>query len=154
MAGRFTGQSIERREDDRLLRGAGTFAASTTEHGTTHAVFVRSTHAHARIARVDPSAACALPGVVAVLTADDVMGAMTGPMVLVGPPNLKVAPFWPLSGDKVRYVGDPIALVVAESPAIAADAAELVEVDYDPLPPVVTMDTAVDPESAPLWDEL
>src|SRR3954447_24144622 len=119
MAGRFTGQSIERREDERLLRGAGTFAAATTKVGMAHAVFVRSTHAHARITRVDTAEACALPGVVAVITGADVMGAMTGPMVLLGPPNLKVAPFWPLATDKVRYVGDPIAVVGAETPAIA-----------------------------------
>jgi aerobic carbon-monoxide dehydrogenase large subunit len=154
MAGRFTGQSIERREDERLLRGAGTFAAANSKVGMAHAVFVRSTHAHARVACVDTTAALALPGVVAVITGTDVMAAMTGPMVLVGPPNLKVAPFWPLATDKVRYVGDPIAVVVAETAAIAADAAELVDVDYEPLPPVVTMDHAADSGSAPLWDEL
>jgi carbon-monoxide dehydrogenase large subunit len=154
MAGRFTGQSIERREDDRLLRGAGTFAAANSKAGMVHAVFVRSTHAHARVTRVDAVDACALPGVVAVITGADVIAAMTGPMVLVGPPNLKVAPFWPLATDKVRYVGDPIALVVAETPAIAADAAELVDVHYEPLAPVVAMEHAADAASAPLWDEL
>ena len=154
MAGRFTGQSIERREDERLLRGAGTFAAANSKAGMAHAVFVRSTHAHARITRIDALDACALPGVVAVITGADVIEAMTGPMVLVGPPSLKIAPFWPLATDKVRYVGDPIAVVVAETPAIAADAAELVDVHYEPLAPVVTMDHAAAATSAPLWDEL
>ena len=99
------------------------------------------------------SAACALPGVVAVITADE-MAAMTGPMVLVGPPDLKVAPFWPLATDKVRYVGDPIAVVVAETAAIAADAAELVEVALRAARAVVAMEHAAEPASAPLWEEL
>ena len=130
MAGRFTGQSIERREDERLLRGAGTFAAATSKAGMAHAMFVRSTHSHARLTSVDTGEALAIPGVVAVITGADVQEALTGPMVLLGPPSLKVAPFWPLCVDKVRYVGDPIAIVVAETPAIAADAAELVDVTY------------------------
>ena len=120
----------------------------------THAVFVRSTFAHARLTRVDTGVARALPGVVAVLTADDMTAAMTGPMVLVGPPNLKVAPFWPLASDKVRYVGDPIAIVIAETEAIATDAADLVEIDYEALQPIVTMDTACESSSDPLWAEL
>src|SRR6185436_15603533 len=90
----------------------------------------------------------------AVITGADVRAALTGPMVLLGPPSLKVAPFWPLCVDKVRYVGDPIAIVVAETPAVAADAAELLDLTYEPLPPVVTMEHAADPASAPLWDEL
>src|SRR5436190_1433086 len=136
MAGRFTGQSIERREDDRLLRGAGTFAAANSKTGMAHAVFVRSTHSHARVTSIDTADALAVPGVVAVVTGTDVQDSLTGPMVLVGPPNLNVAPFWPLCLDKVRYVGDPIAIVVAETAAIAADGAELVDVSYESLPAV------------------
>jgi carbon-monoxide dehydrogenase large subunit len=154
MAGRFTGQSIERAEDQRLLRGRGRFVASSRRADVVHLRFVRSPHAHARIIAVDTRAACAAPGVVAVLTGTDIAAAMTGPMVLVGPPALKVAPFWPVAIDKVRLVGDPVAVVVAESEAAAADAVELVDVTYAPLPAVADIGTALDAASAPLWDEL
>ena len=87
MAGRFTGQSIERVEDQRLLRGQGRFAASIARVGMRHVAFVRSTHAHARLVEIDTTAARALPGVVAVLTADDVASVMTGPMAVMVPPG-------------------------------------------------------------------
>jgi carbon-monoxide dehydrogenase large subunit len=154
MAGRFTGQSIERREDDRLLRGRGTFVANSTRGGLLHAAFVRSPHAHARIRSVDTSAAKDAPGVVAVLTGSDIAATMTGPMALVGPPALKVAPFWPVAVDKVRLVGDPVAVVVAESEAAAADGRDLVAVDYEPLPAVADAEGALSPDAAPVWDEL
>jgi carbon-monoxide dehydrogenase large subunit len=154
MAGRFTGQSVERVEDARLLRGQGRFAASIRRAGMTHAMFVRSPHAHARIVNIDTSAARALPGVVAVLTAADLAEVLVAPMTLVGPPSLKVAPYQPVAGDKVRLVGDPVAIVIADTEAIAADARDLVVVDYEPLGPVVTMDRALDPSSPPLWAEL
>ena len=125
MAGRFTGQSIERVEDQRLLRGQGRFAAGISRVGMRHIAFVRSTQAHARLVAIDTSAARALPGVVAVLTAEDLAKVMTGPIVVMVPPNVKVAPFHPLATAKVRLVGDPIAMVVAESEAIAHDAAVL-----------------------------
>jgi len=119
-----------------------------------HAVFVRSSHAHARILGVDTADALGVPGVVAVLTGDDIAAALTAPMTLVGPPSLKVAPFWPVARDKVRLVGDAVAIVVADTEAAAHDARELVRVDYEPLPAVPGIDVAVDVASAPLWDEL
>src|SRR5688572_27965177 len=119
-----------------------------------HAVFVRSSHAHARILRVDTADALGVPGVVAVLTGDDIAAALTAPMTLVGPPTLKVAPFWPVARDKERLVGDAVAIVVADTEAAAHDARELVRVDYEPLPAVPGIDVAVDVASAPLWDEL
>ncbi len=154
MTGRFTGQSIERVEDARLLRGEGRFTANIHRVGMRHVVFVRSTHAHAMLQRVDTRAARAVPGVVAVLTADDLAQVMVAPMAVIGPPGVKVAPFVPLVRDKVRLVGDPIAMVVAETEAIAIDACDLVHVTYAPLAPVVDMATAA-AEGAPLiWDEL
>jgi carbon-monoxide dehydrogenase large subunit len=163
MAGRFTGQSIERVEDARLLRGRGRFAGSIKKAGLRHVAFVRSPHAHARITGIDTSAALELPGVVAVITAADLDAVMTSPMVLVGPPSLKVAPFRPLAGDKVRLVGDPVAIVVAESEASAADGRDLVYVDYEPLPAVVDLDAAAGADGSLgsdgsdgefVWDEL
>lgn len=154
MAGRFTGQSIERVEDERLLRGRGAFVANLRCDGMAHAAFVRSPHAHARIRKIDVSRARSLPGVLAVYTGDDIASAMVSPMALVGPPALKVAPFWPVARDKVRFVGDPVALVVAVTEAIAHDARDLVLVDYEPLPAVADTDTALDADAAPIWDEL
>jgi carbon-monoxide dehydrogenase large subunit len=154
VAGHFTGQSIERREDDRLLRGRGAFVGARRRSGMVHAAFVRSPHAHARIVRVDTSVASAAPGVVAVFTGADIAAAMTGPMALTGPPGLAVAPFWPVATDKVRLVGDAVAVVVADSEASAADARELVVVEYEPLPAVVDASAAIEPGSATLWDEL
>ena len=113
MVGRFTGQSIDRVEDDRFLRGRGRYAASIAKGGMRHLAFVRSPHAHARIRGIDTSAALALAGVDALLTAADLALVMTGPMQIIGPPALKVPLFHPLAVDKVRLVGDPVAIVVA-----------------------------------------
>src|SRR6266566_1097124 len=121
------------------------------------AAFVRSPMAHARVLSVDVSAARALPGVVAVLTGAD-LEAMTVP----GPDALMALMGWAgptpeftlLATDKVRFVGDPMAIVVAESRYIAEDGCELVEVEYDDLPPVVTAAFALDPSSPPLFANL
>jgi aerobic carbon-monoxide dehydrogenase large subunit len=154
MTSRLTGQSIERVEDARMLVGQGRFVAGLRRPGALEAVFVRSPLAHARITAVETSDAAKAAGVVAVLTGDVVAAAMTGPMAVFGPPTLHTAPFWPLARDAVRFVGDPVALVVAETAAQAADAAELVAVSYDPLPPVVRADQALDPTVPPLFPEL
>jgi carbon-monoxide dehydrogenase large subunit len=154
VAGRFTGQSIERREDDRLLRGRGTFVGGARRAGMAHAVFVRSPHAHARVLAVDAREAREIDEVLAVLTGDDIATAMTGPMALIGPPALKVAPFWPVARDKVRLVGDPVAIVVATTEAAAHDAREMVAVEYEPLPAVPSIDVALDGQAATLWEDL
>jgi carbon-monoxide dehydrogenase large subunit len=117
-----------------------------------HVAFVRSHHAHGRIRSVDTAAARALPGVVAVLTAADL--AFVQSQTVMGPPGHKSAAVRPLAEDKVRYVGDPVALVVAESAEMAADGRDLVVVDVEPLPPVVRIDDALDGASAPVFDEL
>jgi carbon-monoxide dehydrogenase large subunit len=135
-AARYAGSRVPRVEDARLLTGAGTFVDDITRPGMLHACFVRSPHPRARILSVDASPALALPGVHAVFTAadlnEDVVEAWytgTGKMV----PD---TPRPPLAQGEARFAGDIVALVVADSRYLAEDAAELVEVDYEPLPAV------------------
>ena len=156
-AERYTGASIKRSEDPRILTGAGRYVDDIKLPGMLHAAFVRSPLAHARVLSVDVSAARALPGVVAVLTGAD-LEAMTVP----GPDPLMA--LWAAAGptpeftllatDKVRLVGDPVAVVIAESRYLAEDGCELVEVEYDDLPPVMNAAFALDPGSPPLFANL
>jgi carbon-monoxide dehydrogenase large subunit len=144
-AGRFVGQAVRRREDPRLLTGQGVFVDDVVLPGLLHAAFVRSDLARARIAGVDVDEARALPGVVAVLTAADLnprVGSMQPSMFQGDRPPTPCAPLRPLADGDVRFVGDPVALVIAESRYVAEDAAELVVVDYDPRPPVVDAEAA------------
>ena len=140
----YVGQPMARREDERFLTGRARYLDDLDPEGVLHVAFARSLVAHARLGSVDVEAARALPGVVAVLSAAD-LGDLEPPPV-VEPPGMWVAdaghPI--LAGDTVRYAGEPIALVAAESRALAEDAAELVEVDYDPLDVVVEPRSAVD----------
>ena len=146
-AGRFVGQAVRRREDPRLLTGRGSYVDDVTVPGMLHAAFVRSDLAHARITGLDVGAAQALPGVRAVFTAAELnprVGSMQPTMFQSDPPPMPCAPLRPLAETDVRFVGDPIVLVVADSRYVAEDAAELVEVDYDPLPAVIDAATAAD----------
>ncbi|WP_459984421.1 xanthine dehydrogenase family protein molybdopterin-binding subunit [Nocardioides sp. AN3] len=135
-------------EDPDLLVGRSTFVDNQQEAGLLHAVFVRSPFAHARVSSVDTDEASSSAGVVAVLTARDLEGRTLRPFAVAD--KRLVRP--PLATDRVRYVGEPVALVVAETRAQAVDAAELVEVDYDPLPAVVDMEEALT-DGAPLQFE-
>src|SRR4051812_2248323 len=137
MAETFFGKSIKRREDPRLVTGKGNFADDLKVPFTTHAVFVRSPHANAKIGRIDASAAKKLKGVLAVYTGKDLEAGGVKP-IPVGwlLPGLKVPAFHPLAIDRVRFMGQPVAVVIAETPYLARDAAELIEVDYDPQPAV------------------
>src|SRR6202161_4178375 len=154
---RYTGASIKRSEDPRILTGAGRYVDDIKLPGMLHAAFVRSPLAHGLVLAVDVSAAQALPGVVAVLTGAD-LEAMTVP----GPDSLMAlfGASWPtpefnlLATDKVRLMGDPVAVVIAESRYLAEDGCELVEADYDDLPPVVDAAFALDPSSPPLFANL
>src|SRR5580693_7174973 len=156
-AERYTGASIKRSEDPRILTGAGRYVDDIKLPGMLHAAFARSPLAHGRVLSVDVSAAQALPGVVAVLTGAD-LEAMTVP----GPDPLMALLGWAgptpeftlLATDKVRFMGDPVAIVIAESRYLAEDGCELVEVDYDDLPPVVDAAFALDPNSPPLFANL
>jgi carbon-monoxide dehydrogenase large subunit len=146
------GRSVERNEDDRLVRGAGRFADDVDAPGALHAAFVRSTVAHGRVLAVKTDAARALAGVVAVYTSADVQTINVPAPCLFGQhgePDPRYAhksmlprTQRPLADDKVCFVGETIAMVVAESRAVAEDAVELIEVEYEELPVVV------DPEAA------
>src|SRR5687768_5494974 len=122
----YIGQSLPRTGDRRLLTGTGRYVHDVRIPGTAHAAFVRSPHAHARVVGIDTAAALALPGVLAVYTGADV-AAMMAPQV-AGAEMLpgRSIQRWPLATDRVRFVGDPVAVVVAEDGYIARDAAELV----------------------------
>ena len=138
MSTRFFGERVERKEDDRLLRGRGRFTDDIGE-GALECAFVRSPFASARIRSIDPSAARALPGVVAVYTAADVpFGDLDLPLLIPHPQLTQPRTQKCLASEVVRYVGEAVAFVVAESRYVAEDAADLVEVDYEPLPAVVT----------------
>jgi len=135
-AGRFIGQPVRRREDSRILRGCGRYLDDLDPQGLAHMAFVRSPHAHARIDALRPPASA--EGLVAVLTAQD-LEAGTRPLRVqeVEEATLAPAPHPLLASGEVGYAGQPVAAVVAESRALAEDAAELVDVDYEPLEAVV-----------------
>jgi aerobic carbon-monoxide dehydrogenase large subunit len=140
-------------EDEALLRGAGRYAADAPMPRQAAASFLRSPHAFARIREVDTRAAAGVPGVLAVLTAADMAAAgvasLSRPMPLAGRDGtpLRAPPRPALAGDYVRHVGEPVALVVAETRTAALDAADLIEVDYEPLTPVVDLRRAVEPDA-------
>jgi carbon-monoxide dehydrogenase large subunit len=149
----FVGQSVKRVEDDRLLRGKGTYVADVSPDGVLHAHFVRSPMAHATITGIDVTAAREAKGVRAVFTGADAME-QTHPF----PPFLMLAGmytplYWALSTDKVRHQGDPVALIIADSRYLAEDAGELVVVDYEPLEPVANIAQALQPEREQLWEK-
>src|SRR5713226_6621655 len=128
------GASIKRLEDPPLLRGEGTYLADLALPGMLHAAVLRSPHAHARIQAIDVSKAVALPGVLAALTHADLGDAGQLVPMLMPHPALQARMFSILASDEVRDVGEPVALIVAESRYLAEDALELIDVDYTPLP--------------------
>ena len=157
-AQRYTGTSVKRSEDPRILTGGGRYTDDIKLPGMLHAAFVRSPLAHGQVLAVDAEAARALPGVVAVYTGAD-MAAMTLPgqdplFALMAGGNGPAPEYTLLATDKVRFVGDPVALVVADSRALAEDGCELVEVDYADLPPVATAAAALDAGSPRLFANL
>jgi carbon-monoxide dehydrogenase large subunit len=158
MSAKYFGAAVKRREDPRFLRGEGRFVDDVKLAGMLHATFLRSPHAHARIVAIRTAAAAAMPGVVRVLTPDDLRRWLK-PLPLFGaaPPGLaaairfdvRQAAQYALCRDRARHVGEIVAMVVADTRARAEDAAERIEVDWEPLPAVVDLDAAVAP-SAPL----
>ncbi len=157
--GQLVGAAIARKEDRRFLVGAGRYVDDITRPHQTHAVIVRSPHAHAKIVSIDTSKAAAAPGVVAVFTghdiaADKVGGIPCGWLVKNKDGTPMVEPPHPaLVADVVRHVGDQVAVVIAETKAQAKFAANLVEVEYDVLPAAATIADAV-AEGAPLvWEQ-
>jgi len=153
IAGALIGSSVKRVEDKRILTGNGRYVADVTVPGMAHAAFLRSPFPHARILSVDASAAREVPGVLAVYTGAD-LAAIARPLAQLAPTPGQVAPpYDALATDKVRLVGDPVAIVVAEDRYIAEDARQLIDVDYEPLDPVADIDQALDPASARVWEE-
>jgi len=153
------GQAITRREDDRLLTGHGRFVDDLGEPGDLHLVFVRSPYAHARLAGIDAEPARAAADVVAVLTGAELVACGVGSF----PPNaalknaagqkMSAPPLHPLAVDVVRFVGQPVAAVVATSRAAAERAAALVQIDYEPLPAVASLAAALAPDAPQLWPQ-
>ncbi|MEA2931198.1 MAG: 2-furoyl-CoA dehydrogenase large subunit, partial [Hyphomicrobiales bacterium] len=147
----WVGRSIERMEDAALLTGRGRYIDDLgVPPGTLHAAVLRSPHAHALIRAVQTDAARAMPGVTAVITAEHVT--RLGAPLLAG----VKAPIqcWPIAVERVRYVGEPVAVVVATDRYLAEDALDLIEVDYEPLPAVVKPQEALDPGSSVLHEGL
>jgi carbon-monoxide dehydrogenase large subunit len=156
MSSRFFGSGIRRREDPRLITGSATYTDDLVLPGMLHAAMLRSPHAHARILSVDTSRAAAAPGVVAVYTAGDIDGELK-PMPcawLLPNAGLTVADYPCVARDKVRYVGDIVAVVVAESRYQAYDALDLIDVDYQPLPAVTDPQAAAAASAPQLHDNI
>ncbi len=149
------GQPVSRFEDPRLLRGQGRYQDDVNLPGQAYAVFVRSPHAHARIRVIDTATAAGAPGVLAVFTGQDVARDSLGTMIMRlqrkrpdGSPMF-ARPHPGLARDRVRHVGDPLAMVIAENPAQAKDAVDLIAVDYEPLPSITDTAAAAQPGAPP-----
>jgi len=146
---------VRRREDPRLITGAGEFVDDLRVPGCLHAAMLRSPHAHARIVGIDAAAARRAPGVVGVFVASD-LGAVGDPMPIYAPhPALPVpCKIRPLAHDRVRFVGEPVAVVIADDVYRAHDALDLIRVDYAPLPAVVDVEAALAPGAPVLHPEI
>src|SRR3989449_4587478 len=153
-AERLFGKSIKRREDPRFITGRGQYVDDVKLPGMTYAAFVRSQHAHAKIRRIDASAALKHPGVVAVFTGKDMTGVNSLPCgwdlrkeknIPGVVQDLAMVPHMPLTSDVARHVGDPVAVVIADSQDAASDAAEKVAVDWEALPAVTATERAAQP---------
>ncbi|WP_284742471.1 xanthine dehydrogenase family protein molybdopterin-binding subunit [Amycolatopsis sp. RTGN1] len=147
IAARYVGSRVHRVEDARLLTGHGTFVADVTRPRMLHACFVRSPFARARITSIDPSAALGLPGVHAVFVAGDLNPDVREAWYTSMGKDVPDTPRPPMASGEVRFVGDLVALVVADNAYLAEDAAELVDVDYEPLPAIADYTTAENSEA-------
>jgi aerobic carbon-monoxide dehydrogenase large subunit len=145
------GQPLLRKEDPELLTGRGRYTEDISLPGMVWVHVVRSPYAHARIRGVDTSKAAAMPGCIAAWSGADLASDWAGPLVCAWPvtDDIKMSTHWPVAQDKARHVGDAVAVVVAESRALAKDAAEMVAVDYEPLPAVTDVKEALK-DGAPL----
>jgi carbon-monoxide dehydrogenase large subunit len=156
---RSVGARVLRSEDPRILTGRGRYVDDFTFPGLLHAAFLRSTVPHGRLRSLDVSDARELPGVVAVYTGEDVAAMSTActPGSAIGMnamPGMKIPSFHALATAKVRYVGDPLAIVIAESRAVAEDAVELIVDDIEMLEPVLSYSDALDPAAPLLFEDL
>ncbi len=153
------GQAVRRKEDIRLITGTGRYVDDETMPRQAYAAFLRSPHAHARIASIALAEARRLPGVLAIYTHEDVKAAALGTIKCIAPLKNRDGsnyfnPGRPLLAEgKVRHVGDPVALVIAETPETAKDAVELIAVEYEPLASVIDPAEAAKPGAPAVWDE-
>ncbi|MDB5509829.1 MAG: xanthine dehydrogenase family protein molybdopterin-binding subunit, partial [Hyphomicrobiales bacterium] len=153
------GASVRRKEDFRFITGKGQYTDDVNRHGQAHAAFLRSPHAHAEILRIDATAATAMPGVVAIFTGEDLAADKVGGLIcgwMIHSKNgeaMKAGGHPALAQGKVRYVGDHVAVVIAETLAQAKDAIEKIVVDYRVLPAVVATADALRP-GAPVVHEV
>ena len=155
MAGpsRLIGAPIKRREDPRLVQGLSHYVDDIKLVNTLHCTFLRSDYAHADIKSIDTEAAENLSGVVKVITGSDIAGKVGSIPCAAEIEGLKVPDHPALAVDRVRFVGEPIAAVVATDPYVARDALDLIEVEYDELPAVVDLDAAIESDSTVIYDE-
>ena len=155
MAGpsRLIGAPIKRREDPRLVQGLSHYVDDIKLVNTLHCTFLRSDYAHADIKSIDTEAAENLSGVVKVITGADIAGKVGSIPCAAEIEGLKVPDHPALAVDRVRFVGEPIAAVVATDPYVARDALDLIEVEYDELPAVVDLDAAIESDSTVIYDE-
>lgn len=155
---RSIGARVKRKEDPRLITGSSTYVDDLHPPRTTHLAVLRSIYAHARIVRVDLSAALAHPGVIAAYSGAT-FRTLCGPLpgregeAVPGMSGFVPPTIWPVAADRVRYVGEPVAIVVAVDRYVARDALDLISVDYDPLPAVVDAEAALAPDAPQLYDE-
>ena len=147
------GERVRRKETFRFVTGTGRYVDDLLPPGTLHAAFVRSSCAHARINAIDTEAARAMPGVHAVFTGKDIAGRLK-PLRVGGSSILRPLKLYPLAVDKVRYFGEPLAVIVADSRYLGEDAAEAVQVDYEVLPAVIDPERAMEPGAACVHDEI
>jgi CO/xanthine dehydrogenase Mo-binding subunit len=147
----FVGVDVPRKEDRRLVEGVGVFVDDVKAHGMAYVEFVRSPYAHARIKSVDVAPALALDGVYGTLTGDEV-AIQTDPFFQIAPPPGGHVKDYALAVGRVRHVGEPVVAVAARTRELARDAAELVEVEYEPLDPVLDPERAA--EAPPLHDDV
>ncbi len=145
----YVGRTLARAGARRAVAGRGTYTDDISLPRMVHAAFVRSPHAHAKILRMDTGAAARAPGVVKVMTGAEIAKLCTGPWVgtLTCFPGMKSAPQYPLAVDRACWHGEPVALVIAQTRALAEDAAELVEIAWQELPAVTDKETALDPKT-------
>jgi CO/xanthine dehydrogenase Mo-binding subunit len=149
----FIGVNVPRKEDRRLVQGEGVFVDDIKRHGMAYVHFVRSPYAHAAISRIDISKAMELEGVYGTLIGEEV-AAETDPFFQIAPPPAGDLKDYALAVGRVRHVGEPVVAVAAATRELARDAADLVEVDYEPLDPVLDAETAADPGTPQLHDEV
>ena len=163
--GKLVGTSVLRREDQRFLTGSGCFTDDLETPDTVYAYVLRSVHAHARIKQIAVKSARTLAGVVAIYIASDLQAAGVKPIPSLNqsPPfaltnrdgsSVPLADQYPLAQDKVRYVGEPVAFVIADTVSHARDAAEAIDIEYEPLPAVIDKDAALTPGAPSVWDQL